>query len=80
MRQNSASVRNMLSITPTIYANDDSSGKMTIEKYRPSREQMAAPGNKIKSTRFNVFSFVPITLFLQFKKVVVCFYTFNTVM
>ena len=25
-------------------------------------------------------TFVPIALFLQFKKVVVCFYTFNTVM
>ena len=27
-----------------------------------------------------MLTFVPIALFLQFKKVVVCFYTFNTVM
>ena len=70
----------MLSITPTIYNSWDSSGKTDDEKFKPSREQMAAPNNKIKSTRFNVFSFVPIALFLQYKKVVVCFYTFNTVM
>ena len=39
-----------------------------------------APTNKIKSTRYSALTFVPIALFLQFKKVVVCFYTFNTIM
>ena len=39
-----------------------------------------APNNKIKSTRYSALTFVPIALFLQFKKVVVCFYIFNTIM
>lgn len=39
-----------------------------------------APTNKIKSTRYSALTFLPIALFLQYKKVVVCFYTFNTVM
>ena len=39
-----------------------------------------APSNRIKSTRYTVLTFLPIVLFLQFKKVVVCFYTFNTIL
>ena len=39
-----------------------------------------APTNKIKSTRYTALTFLPIALFLQYKKVVVCFYTFNTIM
>ena len=77
LRRYSTGVRNMLSIIPTLY---DQSGGKAGEKYKPTREQAAAPSNKIKSTRYNVLTFVPIALFLQYKKVVVCFYTFNTVM
>ena len=39
---------------------------------------MEAPDNKIKSTHYTAFNFLPIVFFLQFKNVVVCFYTLNT--
>ena len=33
----------------------------------------------MKSTRYTPLTFFPIALFLQYKKVVVCFFTFNTI-
>mmetsp|Transcript_36143 Transcript_36143/g.44077 ORF Transcript_36143/g.44077 Transcript_36143/m.44077 type:complete len:299 (+) Transcript_36143:54-950(+) len=48
--------------------------------FHPSQAQRQAPGNKIKSTHYTPLTFVPIVLLLQFKNVVVCFYTFNTIM
>ena len=33
--------------------------------------------NKISSTKYNVFTFLPITLFVQLKSVINCFYLFN---
>ena len=49
-------------------------------QFLPSVAQVEHPSNKIKSTRYNAFSFLPIALFLQYKKVVVGFYTFNVIM
>lgn len=63
-----------LSILPTIYST------MTKdERFRPSKQQQQTPTNKVKSTRFSPLTFVPIALFLQYKKVVVCFFTVNTI-
>ena len=39
-----------------------------------------APRNKIKSTHYTPWTFFPVVLFLQYKNVIVCFYTFNTIM
>jgi len=75
MRRYSTGVMQNLSIVPTVYANTSKE-----EKFLPNRQQQQAPTNSIKTTRFTVWSFIPIAIFLQYKKVVVCFYTFNTIM
>ena len=36
--------------------------------------------NKIKTTRYNVFNFIPITFMLQFTKVINVFYLFNMIL
>ena len=36
--------------------------------------------NKIKTTRYNVFNFLPITFLLQFTKVINVFYLFNMIL
>ena len=77
-RYSSSHIQNSLSIIPTLY-NKESDGSED-QRFKPSREQEMAPTNKIKSTRYTALTFLPIALFLQYKKVVVCFYTFNTVM
>ena len=50
------------------------------ELFHPSQAQQQAPNNKIKSTHYTPWTFVPIVLLLQYKNVVVCFYTFNSIM
>jgi len=63
---------NTFSIVPNIYKN------LTSDScFHPSQRQREAPTNKIKSTRFSLLTFIPIALFLQYKKVVVCVFTFN---
>ena len=55
--------------------------KMTSEEaFHPSEAQNQAPANKIKSTHYTPLTFAPIVLLLQYKNVIVCFYTFNTIM
>jgi hypothetical protein len=46
------------------------------------KEQKAqdGPWNGRKSTRYNVFTFLPMTILYQFTRVVNCFYTFNAVL
>lgn len=36
--------------------------------------------NAVKSTRYNIWNFVPITFFLQFTKVINCFYLINMIL
>ena len=64
--------RKTLSIVPNIYKDMTSDSR-----FHPSQEQREAPTNKIKSTRFSLLTFIPIALFLQYKKVVVSVFTFN---
>ena len=75
-RRYSTGVRNALSVVPNVYQTMGA----TEERFLPSADQQKAPTNKIKSTRYTPLTFFPITLFLQYKKVVVCVYTFNTIM
>ena len=75
-RRYSSGVRNALSVVPNVYETMGA----TEERFLPSADQQRAPTNKIKSTRYTPLTFFPIALFLQYKKVVVCVYTFNTVM
>ena len=52
----------------------------TDVKNHPSGAQLEAPLNKIKSTHYTPATFLPIVLLLQFKNVVVCFWSFNVIM
>ena len=38
------------------------------------------PSNRIKTSRYTWWNFVPISLLLQFTKVINCFYLFNTIL
>ena len=65
----------IFSIVPNIYSS------LTKEaQFQPSQSQREAPTNRITSTRFNLLTFIPVALFLQYKKVVVCVYTFNVLL
>ena len=75
VRRYSTGLKERITIIPTIYES-----LTNEEQYMPSKEQDMAPTNKIRSTRFTPVSFLPICLLLQYKKVVVCFYSFNTIM
>jgi len=46
----------------------------------PTPEQKRCPSNQRKSTRFNFLTFLPITIFIQLKKVTNDFYLFNMVL
>ena len=74
VRRYSTGIKERLQILPTLYKQ-----LTKDEAYKASIEQEMAPSNKIKSTRFTPATFIPIALLLQYKKVVVCFYSFNTI-
>ena len=64
-----------IAIVPNVYTT-----LTKEERFLPTAQQNNAPTNKIKSTRYSVLTFIPIALFLQYKKVVVCVYTFNAIL
>jgi len=59
LRRYSTGVKDNLSIVPNVYASTSKE-----EKFIPNRMQQQAPTNSIKTTRFTIWSFIPIALFL----------------
>lgn len=43
-------------------------------------QQTSYPSNKVRTTRFNIFNFLPITIGLQFTKVINVFYLGNAIL
>jgi len=61
--------------------NDYSHLAKAFAKGQALRDQINSnPPNSIKTTKYNVFSFLPITFFLQFAKVVQTFYLINGIL
>ena len=56
-------------------------GKISdLEQKRHEHWNRRYPSNKIKTTRYNIFNFIPITFLLQFTKVINVFYLFNMIL
>jgi len=46
----------------------------------PRQQVNTNPSNAIKSTRYNVITFLPITMMQQFARIINCFYLFNALL
>ena len=54
--------------------------KPNIDPCTEQHQKRVYATNAVKSTRYNIFNFVPITFFLQFTKVINCFYLINMIL
>jgi phospholipid-translocating ATPase len=43
-------------------------------------QEQSNPSNRLKTTKYNIFTFIPITLFLQFAKIVNAFFLVNGIL
>lgn len=54
--------KEFLSTYPTVYQKDATNQEKT--KFSLAPQLLGVPNNKVKSTRYNIFTFLPFTLFI----------------
>ena len=70
--------KEFLSTYPTVYQKNAT--KLEKTKFSLAPQLLGVPNNKVKSTRYSIFTFLPLTLFIQFRKVINLFYIFNGIL
>ena len=56
--------------------------KVKLRHFLSVKEQFVrkSPPNGRKSTRYNIFTFIPMTILYQFTRVINCFYVLNAIL